>query len=436
MNLIKISITLILGLLIISCKPSKEIIEPIKQEGFKIEVLKGDNQKDTLGNLLPDTLVFRITFNGSALKFKRLEIAKPNCNFTRPDNIISEIIGSDDRGIITYKWQLGCNVGVQTLKVYLMDTLNAKVRIDSTNVNATAINANSGLIPVCCIGGVSCFLKLKNNRMLAGASQAIGYSDDNGQTWKASYNDFPLYFYSMIQLQNGYIMAGDGTQQGNGVLLSTDNGQTWQSKKRGMTEPNYIIRLTQLSSGRILAAAFNSNFPLYKSDDNGENWTKTGKGIPLGDKFFNTIIEESDRTLWAVNDVHELYKSIDSGENWFRVILTPTGPSTVGSVFVHSDGSIYASGYSNIYKSIDKGITWVKVFDYNNLEIRSVRQVGDYMYFNIITEGLMRTKDFINIEYLTKDLPYGKQLADYILFDNHILYANTPYNNVFRYLKP
>ncbi len=118
--------------------------------------------------------------------------------------------------------------------------------------------------------------------------------------------------------------------------------------------------------------------------------------------IYYTIVEESDGTLWAVNDVKELYQSKDSGESWVRVNLNFPGLSTVRSVFVHSDGSIYISGYSNIYKSVDKGLSWVKVFDYNNIEIRNMRQVGDYMYFHIVGEGLMRTKEFPNIEYLTK----------------------------------
>jgi photosystem II stability/assembly factor-like uncharacterized protein len=110
--------------------------------------------------------------------------------------------------------------------------------------------------------------------------------------------------YQVLSLNafNGQIIAGTST----GVLLSTDNGETW----------NHIH-----SEGAIHAVAFIDNViyamylsgAIFMSTDSGANWTKFNYA-PNYWSYIYDLAKIGDHLLMSNN--YGLFNSTDSGKSW------------------------------------------------------------------------------------------------------------------------
>jgi hypothetical protein len=96
---------------------------------------------------------------------------------------------------------------------------------------------------------------------------------------------------------------------------------------------------------------------------NAQTWTKT-QG-PYGGSIRDIIVHPTNGTVYALgtNNNQTIFRSTDNGNNW-----TEHSPSVMGSdlgriadLKVFSDGSIFALANNNLYKTLDDGTTWTKV---------------------------------------------------------------------------
>ena len=121
-----------------------------------------------------------------------------------------------------------------------------------------------------------------------------------------------------------------------GVYKSTDGGETW-NRTLFVDETTGAVDLTiDPNNPRILYAAMwdtdrepwfiRSGGPgsaIWKSVDGGENWEKTGNGLPEEMGKIGVIASPAKSDLvWAIVEAKEkggLYKSTDGGKNWTHV---------------------------------------------------------------------------------------------------------------------
>lgn len=144
---------------------------------------------------------------------------------------------------------------------------------------------------------------------------------------------------------------------------------------------NQVIYITDALSG------------IYKSTDGGNTWIQKNKGITSrnGDSndaipvFTVSIDKNNPSTIWSGTQYDSgIYKSTDSAENWVRKTNGITETNIVFREISVVDGdsnTIYASGEAPtgvqgnefekvngvIYKSIDGGENWVKIWSGNSL---------------------------------------------------------------------
>lgn len=121
--------------------------------------------------------------------------------------------------------------------------------------------------------------------ILAGSSQGIYISEDNGVNWAKTSNsegiNMSAQWISIADLGNNVVLAGSGEdpaslgndeRKGHGIIRSEDGGKTWH--KTSMTEGQWND-FAYLGENSVLAA---SNTPdlggIWRSDDLGKNWTK------------------------------------------------------------------------------------------------------------------------------------------------------------------
>src|SRR5581483_6669853 len=170
-------------LLYFGCSKDKQ---PAPQTGqsskVKIELVSGGNQTDTIGKLLANPIVVKVTSNGVAQSGYKVEFAGSGCN---ADDPVSSSASAD--GTIKYYWFLAGDVGSQSLKAIVLDSQNEK--IDSITVQSTGLSPGAGWHNAACSLPAnlspSAFCKLSTGRILAAFKSGLRYSDDNGTSWHA-----------------------------------------------------------------------------------------------------------------------------------------------------------------------------------------------------------------------------------------------------------
>jgi hypothetical protein len=367
---------------------------------IKIEILSGNNQSDTIGQLLQDSIVIKLTRGDTLLKNYEMLFTDTSCfevTTTRKTTSTS--------GLANYSWKLNSTSGTQKLKISLYDSvLNVS---DSVFVTAEAKVPESVWWPGSCLPEaiINSLAQLKSGRILCGLNMTSPpyYSDDNGQSWQK------LSSAPSVEVQKIVIGANDEifmATQSSGIFYSGDNGKTWQQRTNGITNSYSFTDFKLLKSGKLVAATYFGG--IFLSTDNGLNWTPISGTLNYNDRFYN-LSESPSGDLYTVTDLEELWTTTNNGASWTKVAIT--GFSTdVQSIFFDDNGDQYVAvtgddGY--IKKSTDNGLTWTTVYTTPLLpgtydRILRLSKKGDYFYFTVAAYGLMRTKDFVSFNKLSE----------------------------------
>ena len=114
----------------------------------------------------------------------------------------------------------------------------------------------------------------------------------------------------------------------NGTLLikspmkSTDNGDSWQTASLTGISSDHAGGVVFFTPGDLLFAYVNKK--LYKSVDNGANWTSSDEGLELNNEPF---LFSDGSTLYATSEDQGLFKSTDGGSNWSKFGVNTLNPS-------------------------------------------------------------------------------------------------------------
>lgn len=205
---------------------------------------------------------------------------------------------------------------------------------------------------------------------------------------------------SSFDFDNAYF--GHATQYGEGVVVSTDGGATWDhdngtwnASSIPYTGAFRAVQKVAKRSGRTFIATLSG---LYYSDDADltnvtlADGTTPFETIPVTDIEFG-----SGSTVWAATK-DSLYLSTDNGATFGKginallpvptisPILGKLGGSRIEIAIAPSNPSVvYVTGASaatsnstGVFKSIDNGATWAKVADYENGPFQPFKENGLY----------------------------------------------------------
>ncbi len=161
---------------------------------------------------------------------------------------------------------------------------------------------------------------------------------DGGQYWQAVWRGKNLARYIWINPQDTntlYISTGffdreaansdpaAGTPGGEGILKSTDGGQTWTAVNTGLGNLYVTSLFMHPTNPEVLLAAagniqYNANGGVYLTTDGGASWGRVLSGD--SDSIFETVeISTSDPSIaYAANDL-AVYRSEDGGHTWAKV---------------------------------------------------------------------------------------------------------------------
>ncbi len=222
---------------------------------------------------------------------------------------------------------------------------------------------------------------------------------DAGNNWRNLTPGIPNLAVSAIAMapsNHNIIYAGTGESMfsvdvinGDGILKSTDRGETWQlmtntsgnlnfnNVSRIIVDPNNEnIILASTSSGRFRTSFYNKS-GIFKSTDGGNNWYQVYDESTISAGRVNKVLQiietpNNFNILYAAVDQKGILKSTDAGETWnlsssgiddtygrFELAISP---ANTNKIFAASEGN----PNSNLYVSTNAGNNWQKTSESGN----------------------------------------------------------------------
>ena len=233
-----------------------------------------------------------------------------------------------------------------------------------------------------------------NTWFVGSVGGGIWKTTNAGQNWRNLSPNIPNLAVSalaMAQSNHNIIYAGTGESMynidvinGDGLLKSTDRGETWNqitntvgnlnfnNVSRIIVDPsNADIVLASTSSGRYRESFYNKS-GIFKSTNGGTNWYQVYDETSLGafgrvNKVLQIIETPGNfNILFGAVDQKGIIKSTDAGETWkffntgiddstgrFEIAISPVNTN---KIFAAAEGN----PYSNLYVSTNAGSSWQK----------------------------------------------------------------------------
>lgn len=379
------------------CKKDKKgPIDP--PAGLYLQVTKGNNQADTVGNQLKDSIVVKVANGGTAMAGYTVQFKRSGCQ----DQVVTEATTSST-GQASFSWYLSGQTGAQTLSIILLD--NNRNKVDSTSAAATGIAPASGWHRGGCLQNfpVNHVAALSSGRILASVNETNYpyYSDDNALSWH------PLTTFPNTHFISKIISTSAGTflaTQNDGIFLSGDNGQSWTNISSGIWNVQDFSDMNYTANGDLIVTNASG---LFISSDNGQNWSEDDYGLPMGASTYP--VELPNGSLLAIGSDNSAYMLPVHTSTWQNIgafgnyIL-----SNVESFYVDDKGALFVStphnapdGVANIYESADGGLSWSPVFRQSTLSnlisypnIDNISKINGIYYFAYAGIGLYETSSF------------------------------------------
>jgi photosystem II stability/assembly factor-like uncharacterized protein len=207
----------------------------------------------------------------------------------------------------------------------------------------------------------------------------IAKSMDGGETWNALNTGLPasasvrLLAIAPTSPSTLYAISsvsGPAGPPGQGMLKSTDGGQSWSAVNIGLPFGALVASVVidpKDAAAIYLAVVFPSAEAggILKSTDGGESWRAISTGLPANTPIQSLAIDPvTSSTMYLIAD-GTLFKSTDGGTHWSKS-ANGLAAVDIGALAVDrlDAGTVYAAAGNSLFKSADGGASWNKLFTF------------------------------------------------------------------------
>lgn len=239
---------------------------------------------------------------------------------------------------------------------YSVKRANATFAGDWKEIGPFAYTHTSGWNPG--LGRIVAIAVEKNNQQLMFAGSpggGIWKTIDGGQNWIPKGDDFSnmsIWGIGIDPFNNDNIYAIDGAGR---VIKSTNQGDSWSviyNTGAGLSNPHSIV-FHPTNQGTVLIA---SNSGVYKSTDDGANFTKVLNVSSIQDVMFNTadpsIVYACGTAFYKSTDTGNSFTQKSSGINSTERMKMAVTPANANYVYlIQKSGSAFGA----LYRSTNAG---------------------------------------------------------------------------------
>lgn len=405
------------SLLLFGCSKSNNNPTPTTTDNYKISVVSGNNQTAAIGYSLKDSIVVKVTDNAQIVSGIQVQFIGSGCN----EDLVANATTKSD-GTAVHYWSLAGDQGPQTLRAVI---IAAGKRVDSVNVNATAVPAFSlGLRAMsACVpnpgAAATRILQLSTGRLLAcfPVKAAIRYSDDDGSTWKAL-TGFGTSHY-VVDLAISPTDEIFAATENDGIFYSKDAGNTWTDiSPATFNKSDVVANIAFTKSGKVILTGHAND--IFITADKGKTWTNSATGLGSAAAYFMPLeLNNGDFYILCLDNT--LYKSTDGGKTW--IVQNKRLETNVTGIYVDGNGWFYraqstpATSQDVIDVSKDNGVTFTNLVTYtaNNPYLSNMSiQPDGLFYFGQLSYAICRIQsngqiatytlapDFLSVYLVTK----------------------------------
>ena len=181
-------------------------------------------------------------------------------------------------------------------------------------------------------------------------------SFNNGASWEPCNNGLNSDVLG-IYCHNGKVFA---TALGQGVMASSDNGDTWASANLNKQAKGYAHL-----GDTLYAACIGQG--VFVSYDNGVSWQDFNSNLPSKNLW---CMDARDGHIFVGDTDGHIYRGNSDGSGWIRTD-TPSFLASVGNIGI-SNGRILAATHGSDMFYTDNGSTWTQSTNIGTVEIRGM----------------------------------------------------------------
>jgi 5'-nucleotidase / UDP-sugar diphosphatase len=173
--------------------------------------------------------------------------------------------------------------------------------------------------------------------------------------WRQTTAPLSRKFQDILSTSNGYLFAAS-EHSPTGIIRSVDGGITWEEKNNGLQFP-MALSLAEEPNGDLYAGSWG----IYRSTDNGENWTATA--FNFGAFFCFAFNQDSTTNYIFAGSGGGIFRSTDSGASWDTTSNGLPRPTSVDvwALAVTQSGKVYAGTNEGLFASTNNGDDWLLV---------------------------------------------------------------------------
>jgi hypothetical protein len=237
-----------------------------------------------------------------------------------------------------------------------------------------------------------------NSYLFAGASTGVYHSTNNGFSWTSLNGGLPVLSIKSFVVSGSYIFAGGNNLLSDSCLFkSSNNGNNWTATRL----TNQTINALVVSNNIIYAGTYNG---IYVSTNQGTNWSLANNGL-------------TNQTIWSLtksgNNVYAgtnngIFLSINNGLSWNNISDSSTSQAVL-SIMTY-DNYIFVGSYNRgVFLSTNQGIIWIqKNQGFNQIyPINSLFVLSNYIFAGTNGQSVWRRhlSEIIGIQQIGSSVP-------------------------------